>query len=148
MFFTALVFSLGLYSNSLYACTDFSGEFYSEVDGTYFTVFQIGCESVQYSYDNGDVFQHMTDGNEYVISDVDSVDSDGNFEMNTKIFETNKFDGHKLKTSQREVATYSNGTVFVQGHKSETFLNKANDMVVIFQPEDSGKSVKTFKRAL
>lgn len=120
---------LGISSVSM-ACTDFSGEYYDEEDGTYFAISQNACESIDYIYDEGTV-SIAADGKEYLINQYDIVVEEGKVLATVEVYQSNKFVKEKLITTARSQTTYTSGSVDTEKGWSESTLAKNRDMVSI-----------------
>ncbi len=136
----ALIFSV-----TTFACTDFSGEYFDEMDGTYFSMAQDGCTSITYQYDEGPV-ERLMDGKDYLVNDYDIVVEEGKVLANVKIYSTNEFKGDKLITRDRSETTYTSGVVEIEKVWSETTLNRKADMVVVSHPSRGPKETTINKR--
>lgn len=139
-----IALSFALFSIASFACTDFSGEYYQEEDGTYLSLSQNGCESITYNYEEGPILR-VLDGKDYLVNQYDIVVEEGKVLASVKIFSSNKFKGEKLITDDRSEVTYTSGGVDIEKVQTETFLNKQMDMVSISHGKD-GKSEKVINK--
>jgi hypothetical protein len=141
-----IALSIAIFTTVSFACTDFTGEYYDEEDGTYFSLTQNGCESIQYNYDEGPVLR-MIDGKDYLVNQYDIVVEEGKVLANVKIFSSNKFKNDKLITDARSEVTYSSsGELEIEKAWAETFLNKQTDMISISHGKDGSKETTINKR--
>lgn len=140
-----IALSLAFFTSVSFACADFSGEYYEEQDGTYLSLTQNGCESIQYNYEEGPVLRTI-DGKEYLVDQYDIVIEEGKVLANVKIFSSNNFKGDKLITTDRSEVTYASGEIEIEKIWAETFLNKQTDMVSISHGEDGSKETTINKR--
>jgi hypothetical protein len=132
-------------SASAFACTNFSGEYYDEMDGTYFSMTQDSCNSITYQYEEGPVMR-PTDSKDYLVNDYDIVVEEGKVLAHVKIFSSNEFKDEKLVSHDRSEITYTSGGVEIEKVWSETSLDKNNDMVIISHAEDGTKEKTVNKR--
>jgi hypothetical protein len=139
----ALIFVFA--TQASFACADFSGEYYEEQDGTYLSLTQNGCESIQYNYEEGPVVR-MIDGKDYLVNQYDIVVEEGKVLANVKIFSSNSFKGDKLISNDRSEVTYANGEIEIEKVWAETFLNMQTDMISISHGKDGSKETTINKR--
>lgn len=133
------------FSAASFACADFSGEYYDEEDGTYFSMTQSECESIQYNFEEGPVVR-LIDGLDYLVNQYDIVVEEGKVLATVKIYSSNIFKGNKLITNDRSEVTYASGEVEIEKVWNETFLNKQTDMVVVSHGSDGAKQTTINKR--
>lgn len=138
-------FAIGflLLSSSTMACPNLGGEYVNEEFGTYYSIEQDGCDSLTYIYTEGSV-NHAIDGVEYLLNQYDIVVEEGKVLAHVAIYESNNWKGDKLITKQRSETVYTRGGVDRDSGWSETFLNKASDLVVI--SHDSNGTAKTIDK--
>lgn len=119
-----------LFSLQAFACPNFSGEYFNEAFGTYYSIEQNGCEVISYVYDEG-IVDSFIDGKEYLVNEYDIVVEEGKVLAHVAIYESNEWKKDKLLTKQRSETTYTSGGVDHDSGWSESYLNKATDLVTV-----------------
>lgn len=137
LFFTGLAF---LVTTSVFACPNFTGEYVNQEFGTYYSIAQDSCDSIQYVYDEG-VVDTPVDGKEYQVDQYDIVVTEGEVLATVSIFEMNEFKGNKLITKARSETVYKNGDKDIDSGWSEMFLNKENDLVTVSHSKNGTEKI-------
>lgn len=119
-----------LFSLQVFACPNFSGEYFNEEFGIYYSIEQNGCEIISYVYDEG-IVEKPIDGKEYLFTEYDIVVEEGKVLAHVAIYESNEWKNDKLLTKQRSETTYTSGGVDHDSGWSESYLNKATDLVTV-----------------
>jgi len=131
-------------STSAFSCTDFSGEYLDSYDGTYYSIAQNGCESIEYIYDEGSM-TFPADGVEYLVSSNEIVVEEGKVLAVIDIYESNKFEGAKLIATNRIETSYTSGDHETEKFWEESFLDSKKDLISIAHYED-GSIEKSLSR--
>lgn len=139
---TLLAFS---FSVSAFSCTDFSGEFLDSHDGTYYSIAQNGCESIEYIYDEG-TMTFPTDGKEYLVSSNEIVVEEGKVLAVIDIYESNAFKGAKLISNNRVETSYTSGDHETEKFWEESFLDSKKNIISIAHYEDGSTEKSISKR--
>lgn len=137
---TMLAICLSFFSLSVFACPNFSGEYFNEEFGTYYSIAQDGCETISYIFDEG-VVDSSVDGKEYLVNEYDIVVEEGQVLAHVSIFESNSWNGEKLITKQRSETTYASGDVDHDSGSSETYLNEDTDLVTVTHGADGSETI-------
>jgi len=132
-----------LFSLQALACPNLSGEYFNEDFGTYYSIEQNGCETISYLYDEG-IVEKPIDGKEYLFSEYDIIVEEGKVLAHVAIFESNEWKKAKLLTKQRSETTYTSGGVDRDSGWSESYLNKATDLVTL--SHGANGTVKTIEK--
>ena len=122
--------SIVLFASSLWACPNFSGEYFNENFGTYYSINQSDCETIDFQYDEG-ILRAPIDDQEYLVTEYDIVLEEGKIFAHVEIFSRWTFQAQKLVTKERSVVTDSRGKKEEETAWSEMFLNKQNDLVTV-----------------
>lgn len=135
-----LVFlTCALFSSYTLACTDFSGDYRTEVM-TYYSISQNGCESMDVIDESGT--QHMVfDGVERLLAEYD-IEVEGEILAHVQIFLKSEMKGDKWVYHERDVTKYRSGEVDELKKWAEVSFNEDTDLQTILHHEDG--SIETF----
>jgi hypothetical protein len=140
-----LFFIFSLFTTSAFACPNFSGEYFNEQFGTYYSISQDDCSVVNYIYDEGTI-SFPIDGSEYITSDYDIVVEEGKVLAHVTTFAKKQFKAKSLITFERSVTKFTrDGQEEVETAREEAYLNKATDLVKVSHSK-SGKEISIDKR--
>lgn len=140
-----LFFFFCLFTSSAFACPNFSGEYFNEQFGTYYSISQEDCSIVNYIYDEGTI-SFPIDGKEYITSDYDVVVEEGKVLAHITTLAKKQFKGKFLVTSERSITKYSSdGREEEESAIEEAYLNRVNDLVKVSHGKN-GKEISIDKR--
>jgi len=131
--------SLFFLSSTVFACTDFSGEYQTAVQ-TYYSISQNGCESMDVTDESG-TNTLVFDGVERLIYDYD-IEVEGQVIAHISIFLSSKMVGEKWVYNERDVYTYNDGKTEVENKWAEVSFNDETDLLTVLHREDG--SIETF----
>ena len=138
-------FVVCLFTSPVFACPNFSGEYVNEQFGTYYSISQNDCKTIDYIYDEGTI-RFPIDGNEYITSDYDVVVEEGKVLAHITTFAKKIFKSNSLLSFERSLTSYtSDGRQEEERSWEEAYLNKAGDLVKVSHGK-SGKEKSIDKR--
>ncbi len=127
-----IVLSSFLFVTSAFACTDFSGDYRTEVN-TYYSIVQNGCESMNVVDESGST-EMIFDGVERLLNEYDIV-MDGKVVAHVEIFLKSEMKGEKWVYHERSVVTY-NGKEDIETKWAEVSFNEDTDLLTELHRED------------
>jgi hypothetical protein len=140
-----LFFFLCLFTSPVFACPNFTGEYVNEHFGTYYSIAQNDCNSINYIFDEGAV-SFPIDGKEYITSDYDVVVEEGKVLAHVTTFAKKMFKSNSLLTLERSVTSYtSDGRQEEESVREDAYLNKSGDLVKVSRGKN-GKETSIDKR--
>lgn len=131
LLFSGLIF----FAPSLFACTNFSGDYRTEVY-TYYSISQSDCESMDVTDESGT--NHFEfDGVERLLAEYDVYIDEGGPYAHVQIFLKSKMDGDKWVYHERDVTTYlKSGQVDILTKWAEVTFNKDTNLVTTLHNSD------------
>ncbi|MBY0414538.1 MAG: hypothetical protein K2Q18_10245 [Bdellovibrionales bacterium] len=137
-----LVCALALSAPSLFACTDFTGDYRTELY-TYYSISQNGCESMDVVDETG--ANHFAfDGVENLLAEYDIfLDDTINPYAHVQVFLKSKMEGKKWVYHERSATTYlKTGEVDTVTKWAEVAFNKETNLVTTLHNADG--SIETY----
>ena len=136
-----LIFAFGLlfYGSSAFACTDFTGDYRTEVY-TYYSLAQNGCESIDIIDESGS-HQLVFDGVERLHDEYDIV-VDGQVLSHVQIYLKSEMKENSFVYHERDVITSAKGEIDVLKKWAEVSFNEDTDLLTELHNDDG--TVETY----
>lgn len=122
-----------LLSTHAFACTDFSGDYRTEVY-TYYSIAQNGCESMDVIDESG-TQQMVFDGVERLLAEYE-IEVEGDVLANVQVFLRSEMKDDKWVYHERDVTKYKNGEVHEVKKWAEVSFNADTDLLTVLHNED------------
>lgn len=126
LFFVSLI----AFATPTLACTDFSGKYIRDSDGSPIEIFQTQCENITYVFDSGKAF-YIVDGQEHLVNEFNFVGSNGEVIEITKIYQGKAFvDDTLVTTAHSEILNLETGKTETYKSSSISRLDQDKNMVI------------------